>query len=305
MLEGSRGIGLSAAGIRAAVGETARKTKQAWLDGTLEVARILSGRPLPEGARHVGPTLGIFGDGTGAPCVHADTEDVAGKDGGEAGTREIKIGALARHEWVDAKGRPIVRPGDIWYFPTEGPREELQDALRKLAARRGLGSVKRVQFIGDGAAWLQKIWQETFRPNGAIRTLDLFHALEHLHTLLEGLSDEGHLQADFQRFRKRLKVWGGKSLLRGLEENFGKEALDALKGDAAQALAYLRERAWMMDYPRLRREGYYVGSGLIESACKMLVAARCKLAGMHWRHKNAADIALLRASLRSNFRIAA
>ena len=30
-----------------------------------------------------------------------------------------------------------------------------------------------------------------------------------------------------------------------------------------------------------------------------------KLAGMHWRHKNAAGIALLRATLRSNFRIAA
>ena len=86
---------------------------------------------------------------------------------------------------------------------------------------------------------------------------------------------------------------------------FGRDALDALKGDAAQALAYLRERAWMMDYRRLRREGYCIGSGLVESACKMLVAARCKLAGMHWRHKNAAAVALLRATLRSNFRIAA
>ena len=59
------------------------------------------------------------------------------------------------------------------------------------------------------------------------------------------------------------------------------------------------------DYRRLRREGYYVGSGLIESACKTLVAARCKLAGMHWRHKNAAAVALLRATLRSNFLIVA
>ena len=305
MLESARGIGLSVAGIRAAVGETARKTKRAWLDGTLEAARVPPRRPLPQGARRVGPTLALFGDGTGAPCVHADTAGVAGKDGGEAGTREIKIGAVARYEWVDAKGRPILRPGDVWYFPTEGSREELQGVLRKLAVRRGLGRIQRVQFIGDGAAWLQKIWEEVFRPNGVIRTLDLFHALEHLHTLLEGLSPKENLQADFRRFRTRLKLWGGESMLRGLEETFGKESLDALDGDAAQALAYLRDRAWMMDYRRLRREGYHVESGLIESACKMLVAARCKLAGMHWRHKNAADIALLRATLRSNFRIVA
>ena len=74
---------------------------------------------------------------------------------------------------------------------------------------------------------------------------------------------------------------------------------------AAKALAYLRERVWMMDYRVLRKSGYYIGSGIIESACKTLVAARCKLAGMHWRHKNAAGIALLRATMRSNFRIAA
>ena len=60
----------------------------------------------------------------------------------------------------------------------------------------------------------------------------------------------------------------------------------------------------MMDYRQLRREGYFIGSGLIESACKMLVAARCKLAGMHWRHRNAAALALLRGTLRSNFLIA-
>ena len=83
-----------------------------------------------------------------------------------------------------------------------------------------------------------------------------------------------------------------------------REHAAAADGDAGKALAYLKERVWMMDYGLLRKNGYYIGSGMIESACKTLVAARCKLAGMHWRHKNAAGIALLRATLRSNFRIA-
>ena len=36
-----------------------------------------------------------------------------------------------------------------------------------------------------------------------------------------------------------------------------------------------------------------------------VVAARCKLTGMHWRHANAAGVALLRATLGSNFKIVA
>ena len=60
----------------------------------------------------------------------------------------------------------------------------------------------------------------------------------------------------------------------------------------------------MMDYRQLRRDGYFIGSGVVESACKMLVAARCKLAGMHWRLANAAAVALLRGTIRSNFLIA-
>ena len=114
----------------------------------------------------------------------------------------------------------------------------------------------------------------------------------------------GRLDAEYKRFRRRLKTWGGESMLRGLAEGYGQEAVRALSGEALAAWNYLEERAWMMDYRQLRREGYFIGSGLIESACKMLVAARCKLAGMHWRHHNAAAIALLRGTLRSNFLIA-
>lgn len=60
----------------------------------------------------------------------------------------------------------------------------------------------------------------------------------------------------------------------------------------------------MMDCRRLRRERCCIGSGLINSACKTLDAAHCKLADMNWLHKNAAVVALLHSTLRSNFRIA-
>ena len=42
-----------------------------------------------------------------------------------------------------------------------------------------------------------------------------------------------------------------------------------------------------------------LGSVLIEAAIRVLLVRRCKQAGMHWRHINAAHIAALHAQYRS------
>ena len=270
------GMVASVTSMKAMTRKAAEKTRKAWINGFLvPCTEAMPSKKMPNGSRYVGPTMLVETDGTGAPCTHADTDGVKGRDGEEAGTREIKVVAIGIYTHVDRNGRPILRRGDVWYFASECSSDELESIMNVLARRRGIGKINRVQFIGDGAAWVQKIWEHAFKECGAIRTLDFVHAAGYLHKLLEALSRPGEAR------------------------------LDGIGGDAAKALVYLRERVWMMDYRVLRKSGYYIGSGIIESACKTLVAARCKLAGMHWRHKNAAGIALLRATMRSNFRIAA
>ena len=303
-LGANAGIDASVSSMAAMTRLAAERTRKAWMDGTL--AEDASARPagrLPKDARYVGPTFVVSVDGTCVGCTHADTAGIRGKDGGEAGSREIKVVALAAYTHVDRKGRPIVRRGDVWYFASACTCDELESIMNVLARRRGICKVRRVQFIGDGAAWIQNIWEHAFKSLGAIRTLDFVHALGYLHTLLEAVSPDGRLAEDYGRFKRILRTWGGKSLTRNLSKTFGAK-LDALGGDARVALDYLKEREWMMDYRTLRRLGFYIGSGIIESACKSVVAARCKLAGMHWRHENAAGVSLLRATLRSSFRIA-
>ena len=139
--------------------DAAEKTRAAWTADTLvENARILSVRKLPRDAREVGVTMAVLVDGTGAPCTRADTEGVRGKDGDEAGTREVKVVAIALYGHVDRNGRPTVRRGDVWYFASACSSDELESVMNMLARRRGIGKIQRVQFIGDGAAWIQKIW---------------------------------------------------------------------------------------------------------------------------------------------------
>lgn len=54
-----------------------------------------------------------------------------------------------------------------------------------------------------------------------------------------------------------------------------------------------------MKYSEYRKAGLYIGSGIVEAACRTNVARRCKLAGMRWRLHNAEAMCALVAKLRS------
>lgn len=64
----------------------------------------------------------------------------------------------------------------------------------------------------------------------------------------------------------------------------------------ATTCTYFDERRAMLDDPRFRAEGYQIGSGIAESACKRLISQREKGTGMHWTPLSAQAIATLRAA---------
>ena len=58
---------------------------------------------------------------------------------------------------------------------------------------------------------------------------------------------------------------------------------------------YLGRRAQMAN-PTFRSQGYQIGSGLAESACKRVIGERLKGPGMHWTVAGGQRIATLRAA---------
>jgi len=52
-----------------------------------------------------------------------------------------------------------------------------------------------------------------------------------------------------------------------------------------------------MQYPQFRRDGWPIGSGMVESANKNVVEARLKGAGMHWERNNVNPILALRNAI--------
>ena len=67
----------------------------------------------------------------------------------------------------------------------------------------------------------------------------------------------------------------------------------------AKALEYFEKNRDRMRYRYFRDHGYFIGSGVVEAACRTDVARRCKQSGMHWRFLNAAALCALAARFRS------
>jgi hypothetical protein len=86
-------------------------------------------------------------------------------------------------------------------------------------------------------------------------------------------------------------------------------SLRALRPDAAEVIdmvrteaGYFEANAERMRYPEFRKKGLFVGTGVMEAACKTVIGSRLKQSGMFWTVRGAnAIIALRCCQLSGNF----
>jgi hypothetical protein len=72
----------------------------------------------------------------------------------------------------------------------------------------------------------------------------------------------------------------------------GEEAQEAVR----KAQGYFETNAARMRYARFRRQGLFVGSGVVEAGCKTIVGLRLKQSGMRWTVRGANAILALRCA---------
>jgi hypothetical protein len=137
--------------------------------------------------------------------------------------------------------------------------------------RRQVLETPAVGAVTDGAPWLQEL-VNVHRPD-AVRILDFPHAAQRISTIVEALVQAGYaLPPDaLKRSLHILKHRGPRPLLRLLTKlQASPLALAAIE----EPLEYLRKRESLMDSPRFQREGWPIGSGMVESANKTVMQAR-------------------------------
>lgn len=245
------------------------------------------------------PTLYIMMDGTGVPCVKRDTRRHKGKDGKRAKTREVKVGVVGTFRWADARGRPVRDLGAETHIVSAKTAKAFGALLRRVANSRGYGKDGlRIQICGDGAEWIERIVKQAFPGADIIFVNDFYHACEHLHNFLgHALKGAKALVPAFAKARGILLRTGGQGLITHLERFYASTAAD--NKEAMKELTYFKKRITHMKYAEYRKARLYIGSGIVEAACRTDVARRCKQAGMHWRLHNAAAMCALTARLRS------
>ena len=179
--------------------------------------------------------------------------------------------------------------------------EDFAWQLTTLAHQAGYRRAARRVFLADGARWLWDMAATHF-PD-AVQILDWYHLSEHVHQTSATLFGEGSAEGrDFSDERLQ-ELWEGRCeqtldelrwLRKKLRSRGKRECLRKL-------LVYLEHNRQRIDYPRYRELGLQVGSGPVESACKTLVGARCKQAGMrNWTRRGAEGVLRLRAALQTD-----
>ena len=159
---------------------------------------------------------------------------------------------------------------------------------------------------GDGIGPKRK-WCWATAPSGSgisptsilpapIQIVDVWHAREHLWDLAAKL---------FPSDEKQRKRWAKKliqKLNRGRVENVVSELRSfptrnaQLRDELRIQADYFERNRNRMRYPKFRKQGLFIGSGVIEAGCRTVIGSRLKQSGMFWTVRGANAIIALRCN---------
>jgi hypothetical protein len=254
--------------------------------------------PKPDLDSKAVPILYVSADATGVPMRKEELKGRAGKQpDGTAKTRMAYLGCAFTQHKTDDQGHPVRDHQSTTYVSSFGSIDQFGPMLRQEAIRRGLALALQVVLLIDGAAALAKMGLDCFR--NAIQIVDFYHALEHAGRVLVALLGS----KEHPDYRGRLRRWA-KRLLKDQVEKLIAETRQECAGTArAQAveeeLGYFVNNVQRMQYGTFRRQGFFIGSGVVEAGCKTVIGARCKQSGMFWSEPGAENILALRCVHRS------
>jgi hypothetical protein len=265
-----------------------------WMRAEASTALLEAGAEASQGAKI--PILYVEMDGTGAPMRASEVAGRKGKSAdGRARTREVKLGAVFTQTALDEHGLPARDEDSTSYVGAIEDSADFGNRLHAEAVRRGLLRAEKGGALSDGAEYNATIVGEHFP--GAIHIIDFYHAGERLsdfvkdntphagqgpfHRECYALLDEGRIEELTGRMRQALPRRGPR------------------RAEGIKRIQYFIERKEMMRYGAFRRQGLFVGSGVIEAGCKNVIGKRLKQSGMFWSVAGANAIIAARCCLYS------
>jgi hypothetical protein len=241
-----------------------------------EVERIE--RDWPE-VEHGPDKLILSLDGAFVPLLHGEWAEA----------KTLVIGEVGEPRMVD--GKTVVSAHSLSYFSRIAEAEQFQRLTFGELYRRQIEMAEQVASVSDGAEWIQGFID--FHTPTATRILDSPHAAQRICQIGEAVLGAEHASLAAWRTRQlhHLKHDGPQAVLESLRTFAAAHMSVPL---VAENLAYLEKRVAQMHYPHFQAEGWPIGSGMVESANKVVVEARLKGAGMHWSRASVNPLLTLR-----------
>ena len=235
----------------------------------------------------------VEADYTGLHMRRAELEGRKGKaPDGQAKTRMAALGCVFTQHGLDEEGRPLRDHHSTTYLAGFESPSDFGIGLRREALRRGMGGVDKVVLLVDGAIALEKMGKDYFPQ--AVQIVDNFHAMEHLEALIEALLTK----TDPRRFARRRHHWRKLLLADGVERIIRRARREALgtprESGVEEQLGYFVHNVARMRYGTFRKQGLFIGSGVIEAGCRSVIGGRCKQSGMFWTEEGATAVMALR-----------
>jgi hypothetical protein len=240
------------------------------------------------------PVLILGIDGAYVP---SRPESARGRRPGQARHRARR--ARWQHEWREAKGlRFYLLDGErivhvrSWHQVQK--EHELGEALQQVKDA-GLIPEEAVRLcVGcDGAEWIWKHVQALF-PN-ACQVLDYYHCSEYLHKVAKAQYGQTFQALEWvEATLTRLYMGKVGTVLGGLRrmQPTSAEALKAIDN----CWVYLNDHRGRTHYSKLRRGGYPLGSGGMESSNKFICHVRLKRSGAWWYEESSNQMLALRCA---------
>jgi len=204
-----------------------------------------------------------------------------------------------RGQWRDAKGfRFYLLDGErivhVLSWHQVQNEEQLGEALKQVKEAGVIPEEQvRLCVVCDGAEWIWKHVQALF-PH-ARQVLDYYHCAQYLHRVAKAHYDSSVQALEWvEATMTRLYLGKVGAVLGGLRR------MHAQSDEAEKAIAncwdYLNEHRGRTAYQKLRRGGYPLGSGGVESSNKCICHVRLKRSGAWWYEVNSNHMLALRCA---------
>jgi hypothetical protein len=174
--------------------------------------------------------------------------------------------------------------------------------MRTLADRVGMEQAEVWVGLTDGGSGLEDFLQKNFNRPDLVLILDFYHAANYLEKLAKALhaQDEAASKRQAEQWCSLLKAEGGAAMLAVLGEwDWPARKSAALREQLEEVQTYFGNNVHRMEYPEYLAEGWHIGSGVVESACKTVVGQRLKGSGKRWGEGGAHAMCHVRALYRS------